>query len=97
MTKREEIRDGIDLYTDDRCLYPEKTCISFKENYCIEEEGAYKCLMKRLDGLGVVIKVDRELPPFAYVSEQDLNAKTEIQNSILRAGYVATEPLIEEE
>lgn len=55
MTKQQEIREVIDLYTDDECLYPDKDC-KFRDRWCIEGEDAYKCLMKRLGELGVVIQ-----------------------------------------
>ena len=63
MTKQEEIREVIDAYTDDDCQYHDRPC-EFRGSYgyCISTDDAYKCLMKRLDELGVVIKVDRELP-----------------------------------
>lgn len=56
MTKQEEIREVIEAYTDDDCLYSKEVCAFRRGEYCISEEGAYKCLMKRLDELGVVIK-----------------------------------------
>ena len=95
MTKQEEIRKVIDTYTDDGCLYPTKTCMSFKGNYCISDDGSYTCLMERLAEIGVVIKVDRELPTYW----RDVNAQCceschfwEQQN-MLKAGYTAVEPL----
>ena len=58
--KQEEIRavikEVINAYTDDVCLYPGKNCEFHKGRYCVEDEGAYKCLMKRLGEFGVVIK-----------------------------------------
>lgn len=68
MTKQEEIREVIDLYTDDRCLYPSKECKCHSgvggvgEGYCLSDDDSYTCLMKRFTELGLVIKVDRELP-----------------------------------
>lgn len=57
MTKQEAIKEVIDLYTDDRCLYPGKDCASFsKEGYCLFDDHSYACLMKRLTELGAVIK-----------------------------------------
>ena len=100
MTKREEIREVIDIYTDDDCLYPNTTCEWHKGGYCVSGDGSYKCLMKRLDELGVVIKVERELPEKPdgyddyYLTWQKYD---EGQESMLEAGYVAVEPLIEEE
>tara|TARA_R100001530_G_C4283513_1_gene146186 strand:+ start:230 stop:544 length:315 start_codon:yes stop_codon:yes gene_type:complete len=56
MVKQEEIRGVIDDLIEDVCLYPKKTCVSFKSNYCLDTDSAYKCLMKRLTELGVVIQ-----------------------------------------
>lgn len=71
MTKQEAIREVIDTYTDDVCLYPNMdcewrgdACSSFE--YCADGEGAYNCLMKRLGELGVVLKAERELPNNPY-------------------------------
>ena len=62
----EEIREVIDAYTDDVCLYQDSPCEfqgkSGLEVYCSSAEGSYMCLMKRLSEIGVVIKVDREFP-----------------------------------
>ncbi|MBA7665095.1 hypothetical protein ES703_73161 [subsurface metagenome] len=58
MPKREEIREIIDTYTDDGCFYPTKNCKLCKGGYCISTDDAYKCLMKRLGEVGVVMKVE---------------------------------------
>ena len=56
MTKQEEIREAIDIYTDGECLYPNKDCLSRSGlDYCRFVEDAYKCLMERLTKIGVVI------------------------------------------
>ena len=61
MSKQTEIREAIDTYTDDTCLYPNKLCQSRGtgryRGYCSSQENAYRCLMLRLDELGVVIKL----------------------------------------
>ena len=100
MTKQEDIREVIDAHTDDRCLYPDKGCVwCSKEGYCASGNDAYTCLMKRLDELGVVIKVDRELPemPSNYDSEDNNYLYSQAQEDMLKAGYVAVEPLIKKE
>jgi len=61
MGKQEEIRQLIDTYVDDVCLYPDTGCTSESVHrdfpgYCDSTEGAYRCLLKRLGELGVVIK-----------------------------------------
>ncbi len=60
MPTREEIKGVIDAYTDDVCLYRDNPCEhqgkAGLEVYCSSAECSYKCLMKRLGELGVVIK-----------------------------------------
>ena len=56
MTKQEEVRKVIDAFVEDECLYFGKTCEFFVRGYCANADGAYKCLMKSLDGMGVVIR-----------------------------------------
>ena len=111
MTKQEEIKEVIDAYTDDECLYPDKDCECRNRGYCVSTDDAYKCLMKRLDEIGLVLKVDRELPDEipvlpkffkqGIITEQDLEdyaRVTEIQNRMvyIKAGLKFVEPLIEE-
>ena len=91
--KQEEIREAIDAYTDDDCLYPDKECEFCRGEYCVSDEDSYKCLMKRLDELGVVIKVDKPLP----LPPLDVFSKGVIKLSkadLDEAGYVAVKPLI---
>ena len=113
MTKQEEIREAIDTYTDDRCPFPDDDCEYRAEyGYCISGDDAYKCLLKCLDKLDVVIKVDRELPknPIKIthhlgLSKEEANTRQlerdcfvkVIQDQMLKAGYVAVEPLIKGE
>ncbi len=71
MNKREEIRKVIDTYTDDGCLFPDRSCNALCGGYCSSDTESYKCLMERLDKLGVVIQVDRELPKFSKCWDED--------------------------
>jgi len=99
MTKREEIREAIGDYTDNECLYPDKDCKWRREpGYCgsTPNVAAYKCLMKHLDEIGVVIKVDRELPDTPYWKQHRRAVEREVTAELLKAGYVAVETLIEE-
>ena len=60
MTKQEEIREILDKWADDQCLYLEqqKSCESRSDvGYCSDGVGAYRCLMERLNSKGVVMKV----------------------------------------
>ncbi len=61
----------------------------------------YKCakdIRTRLDKLGVVIKVDKELPSYvgatSVLERYDIAFAKEVQKDMLRASYVAVEPLI---
>ena len=87
MKKQEEIREIIDAYTDDTCLYPDKTCelrgSDIVGGYCVSDDGSYNCLMERLDKIGVVIKVGED--EVEIVDSFGAPYKTKI---------VATEPLI---
>ncbi len=112
MNKQEELREAIGLYTDDRCLYLSKGCVwCSKEGYCASGNDAYTCLMKRLTELGVVIKVDRELPENpnnrfglpALLNPQDERESNiaflsykRCQDDIKDAGFEAVVPLIKE-
>ena len=106
MSKQEEIREVIDTYVDDGCLYPDRSCKHLSHpkvgGYCPSQEDAYKCLMERLGKIGVVIKVEGELPRLPSNITQDIPGgcyKIGYQTSqqdMLEAGYVAVEPLIEE-
>ncbi len=79
MSKQDIIKEAIDHYADDGCFYPSQDCEHRGGEYCVITERAYECLVKRLDELGVVIKVDK---PFR------------IGESVNDDGLVAVEPLI---
>ena len=89
MSKRDEIWEVIDEYTNDECLYPEKACARCsKEGYCASGNDAFTCLMKRLGEIGVVLKVERELPGGCFVL-----GKTSGICPYRDAGYSAIEEL----
>ena len=101
MSKQEEIRKVLNGYVEDDCLYPDKDCKHRTEyNYCRSEDDAYRCLMRRLDELSVVIKAKRRLPSYPGDEAFDLLLCSDIylnsQDDMLKAGYVAVEPLIKE-
>ena len=57
---KEGIREAINTYADEDCLYPDMDCDSYDEEQdecCVDSEDGYKCLMKRITELGVVLKV----------------------------------------
>ena len=90
-TRQEEIREVIDKYTDDGCLYPEKACVRCsKEGYCASDNDSYTCLMKRLDELDVVIKVEAKMPQFQSRLTEEANWAL-----LLKGGWSATVPLVE--
>jgi hypothetical protein len=106
MNKQEEIREVIDTYTDDGCLFPDRSCNALGSGYCSSDEEAYKCLMQRLDKIGVVIKVDRELPKCECCEGAGLIGGSGINDccpecngtgKMYCAGYVATEPLVKDD
>lgn len=88
MTKQEELRE--EMIDQLGLIFPISRDITTKAT--VE-------LLKALHSQGVVIKVDRELPPLI---SRDMYDKKEIEIAIkqarlmLRAGYVAVEPLIKE-
>lgn len=92
MNKREEIREIIDAYTDDACLYPDKNCENHgkakADPYCVSADGSYNCLMKRLSELGCAIIVEGELPPspYHYYSKHD-RTNRETEESFCDIGY----------
>ena len=53
--------------------------------------------LRELDIVGVVIKVDRELPKCDVTTKKPCNKECHIQEQVnmLKAGYVAVEPLID--
>lgn len=59
--KQKKIKEAIDAYANDDCLYPTKNCKLCKNEFCISGKDAYKCLMKCLGELGVVIKGDYKI------------------------------------
>ena len=62
MTKQEEIRKVIDTHVDDGCHFPDRSCDALGSGYCSSADEHYRCLMERLDKIGLAIKADRELP-----------------------------------
>ncbi len=64
MTKQEGIRKTLDSWEDGDCLYENAECANRSKDpvthqlWCRNGEDLYACLMKRLDKLGVVIKVN---------------------------------------
>ena len=101
MPTREEIREGIKLYAAGICIYQDGSYPCPIAGLGINSEMCLDCLVKKLDKLGIVIKVDRELP---LVTEADVvewseavkNGIKVCQHLMLKAGYTAWEPLIGE-
>ncbi len=63
---RREVREILEKWRDDECLYPKKVC-EWCSQYCVNEEEAYKCLYERLSSLGVVLADPKgELPENPY-------------------------------
>ena len=101
--KRQEIEQVILAWRDDTCLYPEKECEHRSKGWCTSEEEAMECLKKRLDELGVVIKVDKELPDYdsyyktTHIPKYDFARRaswSKGQLQMLKAGFAGYESLI---
>ncbi len=102
MTKQEEIREGIAKLTEDRFRFPaEEAGLIWDKNF---NYMLASNILSYLHSQGVVIKVDRELPsltdasrcsPGSYTWNKHI-AEFNYQQDMLRAGYGAFEPLIEE-
>ena len=89
MTIREQIREVVDRYTDDSCLYKDKECESRGVNgWCVSTDASYLCLMKRLGELGVVLKVEK-----AEVEGCSIVPQTNALCPYKEVGYAAVEPL----
>ena len=99
--KREKIREGIEKLTEDRFRSPaEGAGLNWDRSFnrLLAED-----ILSYLHSQGIVIKVDRELPivPQAAIAPmydkvflEGINAG---QYNMLKAGYVAVEPLVTEE
>ncbi len=106
VTKQEKIREGIAerIWCFRRSVYE----LPKNEWECLPDDGAAKRLTRAVakeimgfeDSQGVVLKVERKLP---LVSEADVKEWNEAtidgiktcQRFMLKAGYVATKPLID--
>lgn len=89
--KQEEIREEAEV------LF--RACLMEKGMDASISDSLSKALMILLNGLGVVIKIDRELPPIPdKVTDGFHRARwLQAQQDMLGAGYVAVEPLIKED
>ena len=81
--KRKQIREVIDTYTDDGCLFPDRSCSALGSGYCSSSEESYKCLMQRLSDLGCVIKLGDDV-------------EIEMTDGAMIPRFAEYEPLIEE-
>ena len=92
MDKREEIREGLEIEIDYILgLTPPKdreTRLALVKSFVIG-------IQRFEDSQGVVIKVDRELPELGNHRGHNMCVE-DAQTDILKAGYVAVEPLIED-
>jgi len=94
MTKEEEIKKETGKLID-RCYT--KGSPDYPKLMVFQRQKFLKELLPLLDGLGVVIKVDRELPNDAiYRSLKQEEAYCDGRDTVINAGYVAVEPLIGE-
>ncbi len=91
MTKQEEIREGID-----RIIQHWNPCASTSTDWTPLHGGLTvgQDLVNYLHSQGVVIKVDRELPEPVGVEILVGAIIHATQQDMLKAGYVAVEPLV---
>ena len=101
LTIRDEIREVVDKYADYTCLYKDDDCESRGRNgWCVSTDASYRCLMKRLGELGVVLRVEKELHVIGLngmISSVVHEIQYKERDRMLKAGYAAVEPLIDEE
>lgn len=90
MATREEIREGIyALFSN--CFTRGKLSGRNRDAWASKYTNT---LMSDLHSQGLVIKVNRALPDISYHSAYPENEE-QYQQAMLKAGYVATEPLVE--
>ena len=82
MTKQEEIREGAII-----------SLMDYKGFHKGPTEYIIDYVFKYLHSRGVVIKVKRELPELSW-RQKNLEDGVEVQQDMLKAGYIAVEPLI---
>ena len=102
MNKEEEIREYINQQIE-LAIVGVIVASKFTEYYGGLVREARREIIKMQDSQGVVIKVERELPENAYLisstGKMDIDYKMGYrgaQQDMLKAGYVAVEPLIGE-
>ena len=96
MTKQEEIREGLQAIIDgyDSTLPIDDPC-----PHCKVVDG----ILTYLHARGVVLKVERELPPTYFANRKKMPWITDhdveicAQQDMIKAGFTAVEPLIEAE
>jgi len=88
------LRGVIDKYAEDDCLYPDKVCEQRHDSYCIDSDGAYKCLLEKISELGLVRKVEGELPKYWYDPNGGQHYNPDVLQDYLKdEGYTLTEEL----
>ena len=94
MAKQEEIREGMDWVSALARIIIESTLVPPETPYWLIVKLA-RDILKYQTSKGMVIKVDKELPTCAYWSYRDIATDPKVV-AMLKAGYVAVEPLIKE-
>lgn len=86
MTKQEDIREGIRTIIDDPLVYIADKPVEYTDK-----------ILSYLHSQGVVVKVNRELPPRAAITIVEGSQTIIIPiKKLSELGYEAVEPLIEE-
>lgn len=103
--KRQEIDHLLNIYALALCLRRDLKCDHFLNGDCCSRKAHLICLKKELDSQGIVVKVDKELPNFdihkwhgaiVHIDSPSWQNGFYIgQDSMLKAGFTATERLVE--
>jgi len=93
MTRQEELREGITKLVADTALDNQWHLVEQIKDYDYKRADQ---ILSYLYSQGVVIKVDRELPEIPFLPRiRQLEFGQIIQQDMLKAVFVAVEPLIE--
>jgi len=96
MTKQEEIREGIINILEPYAFSGTITSSDGYYFFCDKADDVITAILSYLHSQGVVIKVERELPPNPYIGMDDFAFIYQAAQKDM-AGYVAVVPLIKEE
>jgi len=97
-TRQEEIREGINERIGNALIAigcGEGSCPHAEMKALEAQEDCLNSIWTYLHSAGCVLKVDRELPITKVDCQGDIKVVNQAQQDMLKAGFVATIPLIE--